>query len=230
MKPPPAAIVTGAGRGIGRATAQQLSKCGYRLMLVSRSAGELEETSRLCENETVIAAIDVRDPSAVEQAIKQFGRVDALVHAAGLALLLSIEELTLEQWHDTLDTNLSAAFYFCKALWPIWRNQGGGTAVFVSSEAARNPFLGLAAYGAAKAGLNLLGLSLAREGAEIGLRVHIIAPGAVETAMLRSIVTPSQLPVEKTLDPADVANMIVQCVRGELRYTSGETIYVHKTI
>ena len=230
----PAAIITGAGRGIGRATARQLAQSGYRLMLVARSSSELEETARLCGGDHLIATAGVCDHTAVEsvveRAAKEFGRVDALVHAAGLALLRPIERMSHQQWRDTLDTSLSAAYYFCKALWPIWRTQGGGAAVLVSSEAARNPFLGLAAYGAAKAGMNLFALAVAREGEEIGLRVHVVAPGAVETAMLRSVVNPAQYPTEKTLDPADVANIIVQCVRGELRYTSGEVIYVHKTV
>jgi NAD(P)-dependent dehydrogenase (short-subunit alcohol dehydrogenase family) len=100
--------------------------------------------------------------------------------------------------------------------------------VNVSSEAARDPFAGLGAYGAAKAGVNLLGLALAREGAEIHVRVHTVASGATETAMLRSIITREQVPSEKTLEPAEVARVIVQCVRGELACTSGEVIYVHK--
>jgi 3-oxoacyl-[acyl-carrier protein] reductase len=230
----PAAIITGAGRGIGRATARLLAQAGYRLMLVARSSGELEETARLCGGEHLIAPADVCDHTAVEgvvqRATNEFGRVDALIHSAGMALLRPIERLSHQQWRDTLDTNLSAAYYFCKALWPAWRRQGSAAAVLVSSEAARNPFDGLAAYGAAKAGLNLYGMALAREGAEIGLRVHVVAPGAVETAMLRSVVTPSQFPPEKALDPNDVAAVIVQCVRGDLRFTSGEVIYVHKTV
>jgi NAD(P)-dependent dehydrogenase (short-subunit alcohol dehydrogenase family) len=78
--------------------------------------------------------------------------------------------------------------------------------------------------------LNLLGLSAAREGERIGVRVHTVAPGAVETEMFRQIATPQQWPVEKTLDPADVARVIVQCVKGDLRYTSGEVIFVRKTM
>ena len=228
------AIITGAGRGIGRATARQLAQAGYRLTLVARSSAELEETARLCGGEHLISAADVCDhksvESVVERTVTEFSRVDALIHSAGMALVRPIERLSHQQWRDTLDTNLSAAYYFCKALWPVWRRQGAAAAVLVSSEAARNPFDGLAAYGAAKAGLNLYGLALAREGAEIGLRVHVVAPGAVETAMLRSVVTPSQFPPEKALDPNDVANVIVQCVRGDLRFTSGEVIYVHKTV
>jgi NAD(P)-dependent dehydrogenase (short-subunit alcohol dehydrogenase family) len=100
--------------------------------------------------------------------------------------------------------------------------------VNLSSYAARDPFPGFAAYGSAKAGVNLLGLSAAREGASIGVRVHTIAPAAVETAMFRGILSEDQYPPEKALAPADVARIILQCVRGDLRYTSGEVIYLSK--
>jgi NAD(P)-dependent dehydrogenase (short-subunit alcohol dehydrogenase family) len=100
--------------------------------------------------------------------------------------------------------------------------------VNVSSLAARDPFPGFFAYGAAKAGLNLLGLSLARQGASIGVRVCTVAPGAVETPLFRSLMTPEQFPTENTLSPEDVARVIGQCATGDLRFTSGEVIWMHK--
>jgi NAD(P)-dependent dehydrogenase (short-subunit alcohol dehydrogenase family) len=102
--------------------------------------------------------------------------------------------------------------------------------VNVSSAAARDPFPGFAGYGAAKAGLNLFGLSAAREGQAIGVRVHTVAPAATETGMFRGLPGMGDYPAEKTLDPADVARVIGQCVSGELGHTSGEVIYLHKTI
>jgi NAD(P)-dependent dehydrogenase (short-subunit alcohol dehydrogenase family) len=138
--------------------------------------------------------------------------------------------MTPQEWRDVIDTNLSSAFYLTRAAWPTFARQRGGVVVNISSAAARDPFPGFAAYGAAKAGLNLFGLSAAREGEPIGVRVHTIAPSAVETGMFRQLMTPEQYPAEKTLDPADLARMIAMCVTGELRYTSGETIYVHKTV
>ena len=228
------AIITGAGRGIGRATAIRLAKDGFRLMLVSRTSGELEETARLCGGGASTEAVDVCDHDAVanvvKRAHKELGRVDAFIHSAGVAPLQPIAEMTPATWHSILDTNLSAAYYFCRALWPIWRSQNGGAAVLVSSVAARDPFAGFTAYGAAKAAVNMFGYSLAREGAPHGIRVHTVAPGAVETVMLRSVFSPSQIPTEAALNPDDVAAVIAQCVRGDLRYTSGEVIYVHKTV
>jgi 3-oxoacyl-[acyl-carrier protein] reductase len=228
----PSAIITGAGRGIGRATAIRLAADGYRLALVARSEQQLKETAKHCGGSVFTA--DVCDRAAVEsvvhQAVEQFGQIDCLVHCAGVAPMQSFEETTPELWQSIIDTNLSAAYYFCRALWPVWRRQGGGVAVLVSSVAAREPFKGFAAYAAAKAGVNMLGFALAREGAEIGVRVHTVAPGAVETAMLRQHFGPDVFPKDRTLDPQEVAAVIGQCVRGELRHTSGEVIYVHKTI
>ncbi|MGA2229545.1 MAG: SDR family oxidoreductase [Tepidisphaeraceae bacterium] len=235
---PPVAIITGAGRGIGRATALELAKAGYQVALVARSTAELRQTAELCAaahaGETSVESADVCDAAAIASIVERtdgrWGRVDAFIHCAGMAPLIAIDQMTDEQWRGTVDTNLSAAFHFCRALWPVWRRQGGGVGVLVSSLAARDPFNGFAAYAAAKAGVNMLGMALAREGAAIGVRMHVVAPGAVETRMFRDLFTPQQFPAEKALAPADVAGVIVQCVRGDLRYSSGEVIYVHKTM
>jgi NAD(P)-dependent dehydrogenase (short-subunit alcohol dehydrogenase family) len=227
----PVAIITGAGRGIGRAVAVELAKRQYQLALVARSENELQETAKLCGGGKALAG-DVADANQVarivEQAHQYFGRIDAFVHCAGFAPLRKIEDLKLEEWRQIIDVNLSAVVYFLRLLWPIWRKQGGGVAVNVSSYAGRDPFEGLGAYGAAKAGVNLLDLALAREGAEHHIRIHTVAPAATETAMFHQLFTQEQFPTEKTLDPSDVARVIAQCVCGDLVCTSGEVIYVHK--
>ena len=227
----PAALITGAGRGIGRAVALELAGAGYRLALAARTKEQLDETVRLAGGGLGIVA-DVSDSKQVEQLVQttyeRYRRIDAIVHCAGIAPVRPIEQMSIEEWHQVIDTNLSAAFYLCHWAWPIFRKQGGGVVVNVSSVAARDPFDGFAAYGAAKAAVNLFGLSAAREGARIGVRVHTVAPAATETQMFRQLMTPEQYPPDKTLSPADVANVILQCIRGDLRYTSGEVIYVHK--
>jgi NAD(P)-dependent dehydrogenase (short-subunit alcohol dehydrogenase family) len=152
------------------------------------------------------------------------------VNNAGLAPVRSIEQMTIDEWRATIETNLSATFYFSRAAWPAFKKQKAGVIVNISSAASRDPFPGFAAYGAAKAGVNLLGLSLAREGEPIGVRVHTLALSAAETAMFRQILTPEQYPAEKTMSPTEVAKVIALCVTGELRHTSGEVIYLHKTL
>lgn len=229
----PVAIITGAGRGIGRAVALELRKRGYRLVLVSRTGSELAETGHDSRPALMIRK-DVSKPENVNEIVatclRMFHRIDAVIHCAGLAPILKIEETTDQQWHDVIDTNLSAAFYLARAVWPTFVEQKGGVIVNISSLAARDPFVGFTVYAAAKAGINLLGLSLAREGQSHGIRVHTVAPGATETQMFRKLMTPEQFSPEKTLDPADVARVVVQCVTGELKHTSGEVIWIHKKV
>jgi meso-butanediol dehydrogenase/(S,S)-butanediol dehydrogenase/diacetyl reductase len=227
------AVITGAGGGIGRATAIELARRGHRLVLCGRRRESLDETARLAGGGLAIAG-DVTDSAQIDRlmatTLAEVRRIDAVIHCAGLAPVLNVEQTSIEQWHAVIDTNLSAAFYLAKAVWPIFKRQGGGAIVNISSLAARDPFPGFAAYAAAKAGVNLLSLSLAREGAAHNIRVYTIAPGAVETKMFRAIMSPQQYPTEKTLDPADVAKVIAQCVAGDLQYTSGEVIWLHKTV
>src|ERR1700736_5822647 len=112
----PVAIITGAGRGIGRAGAGELSAAGYRLTLVSRNQDELNDTARLTGGGLVVVA-DVRDPEHVHQVFEStmqaYDGVDAVVHCAGFAPVRSIAEMSIEEWRDVIDTNLSAAFYLC---------------------------------------------------------------------------------------------------------------------
>lgn len=229
----PVAMISGAGRGIGRATALELARLGYNLALLSRSSEQLQQTAELAGNGLVIPT-DVRRfdqvQAAVAQTARELGRIDAIVHCAGLAPVVPLADMSVEEWHAVIDTNLSAAFYLYKAVHPVFQKLGSGVMVNVSSQSARDPFPGFGAYGSAKAGVNLLGWSAAREGHAIGVRVHTIAPGAVETEMFRQIMTPDQFPREKTLDPADVAKVICDCVTGDLRYASGEVIYLRKTL
>jgi NAD(P)-dependent dehydrogenase (short-subunit alcohol dehydrogenase family) len=225
------AIITGAGGGIGRATAVELARLNYRAVLVGRTRSTLDQTAKLAAGSLVIPA-DVTKLNDIESVVRKtletFGRIDAIINNAGVAPILSIEQTSPEQWHDVIDTNLSAAYYLSRAVWPTFKKQKSGVIVNISSRAARDPFAGLLAYGAAKAGLNNLGLSLAREGEPIGVRVHTIALGAVETPMLRNILSPEQFPTDNTLDPLDVARVVAQCVNGDLRHTSGEVIWLSK--
>jgi len=227
------AIITGAGRGIGRATAVELARCGYSVVLAARGADDLAETARKAGPSAMAVPTDVTNPdqvgALVDRTLDRHGRIDAVVNNAGTAPVRSVAEMSPAEWREVIETNLSAAFYLTHAAWPAFERQRSGVVVNVSSAAARDPFPGFAAYGAAKAGLNLFGLSAAREGERIGVRVHTIAPSAVETEMFRKLMTPEQFPKDQTLDPAEVAKMIAMCVTGELRYASGETIYVHKT-
>jgi 3-oxoacyl-[acyl-carrier protein] reductase len=227
----PVAIIAGAGRGIGRAIALELAGRGYGLALLARSESDLNETARLAGGGLVLPT-DVRRADAVDDAVRRavdhFGRVDVLVNCAGFAPVRSLDQLTAGQWQEIVETNLSAVVYATLAVWPHFRQRRAGVIVNLSSFSARDPFPGLGAYGAAKAGVNLLGMAWAKEAREAGVRVHTIAPAAVETEMFRRIMSPEQFPTEQTLTPQEVAGVVLQCVEGDLRHTSGETIWLQK--
>jgi 3-oxoacyl-[acyl-carrier protein] reductase len=226
------AIVTGAARGIGRAIAAELRRADYEVVLVARTKKDLDEAAR--DIGGIASPADVTKPAEVEaviaETLRRFGRIDAVVNNAGMAPVVAVKDMSIDRWRAVIDTNLSAAFYLARAVWPTFEKRKGGVIVNISSMSARDPFPGFAAYGAAKAGLNLFGLALAREGQPINVRVHTVAPGSVETAMFRGIMSAEQWPTDKTLDPAEVARVVAACIHGDLRHTSGEVIYVHKTL
>jgi NAD(P)-dependent dehydrogenase (short-subunit alcohol dehydrogenase family) len=234
------ALITGAGRGIGRAAAIALAGAGYRLALVSRTEADLRKTAQLANptSDPQFFPLDVSNAAqahhAVEQTLEVFGRLDALVNVAGVAPVRSIEQMSDSEWRAVIDTNASAVFYLSKHAWPHLRQSATpahpAAIVNISSLASRDPFSGFAAYGAAKAAVNLFGLAAAREGQADSILVHTIAPGAVETSMFRQIMTPEQYPTEKCLMPEEVAEVIVQCATGRLRHMNGEVIWLHKTL
>jgi hypothetical protein len=227
----PTAIITGAGRGIGRATAIELSRRGFAVVLVARREADLIETARLCDPACRVRA-DVADEDAADRiagaALEFTGRIDVLVNNAGYAPILSIEQTTPDEWRRVIDVNLTAPYLLSRACWPTFLKQSSGVIVNVSSLAARDPLPGFLAYGAAKAGLNVLGLTLAREGAPAGIRVHTIAPGAVETEMFRSLVDEKTWPTDRTMEPGQVAGVIAACADGTLAHASGEVIWIKR--
>lgn len=222
------AIVTGAGSGIGRRVAVSLGACGYCVVLVSRSRDKLEETAELVDAESFVYPADLSKAKAaealVEDVLASFGRVDALVNVAGCAELLSIDQITPGNWRRTVDVNLSAAVLLTAALWPTFKAQRSGVVVNVSSIASIDPFPGFSIYAAAKVGLNMFTRCTAQEGEAIGVRAVSVAPGAVETPMLRSMFDEDVIGRDKTLSPDEVAAVICGCVTGKRVFENGETL------
>jgi NAD(P)-dependent dehydrogenase (short-subunit alcohol dehydrogenase family) len=234
----PAAIVTGAGSGIGRATALKLASLGYAVALAGRTRGTLDQVAREIREaggpESMVIPTDVSKVAEVDDLVRRvragWSRIDVLVNNAGVARLIPTPEVSTEQWHEMLDGNLSSAFYATRAVWPIMRDQTpqGGTIVNISSMAARDPFSGLGAYAVAKAGLNMLTLATAREGDAFNIRVVGIAPGEVDTPMYRALLGAAGVDPRRVLDPADIAAAVADAVGGSLRYASGDTVYLRR--
>lgn len=231
MAEKPVAVITGAGRGIGRAIALQLARQNYHVVLVSRTVKSLEQLHRQIGGGQVIPT-DVSDVSQVQkmaaQVIDAHGRIDTIVNAAGYLSIAPLATMPLDAWHQTIETNISGTYYICRAFWPQMLKQKHGVIVNFSSPSAQDPYEGLGAYGVSKAAVETLGLVLAREGAAHGIAVHTISPSQTETEMFRQIFTKQQVPSSDILAPAEVAALAIECITGKLHYTAGSVLHIAK--
>lgn len=225
----PVAIVTGAGSGVGRSVARILLAQGWNVALVGRTETTLRETAESNENALVLAA-DIADPNQAPAIIKQtvdaFGRVDALVNNAGMASLVPIKDATMESLRESFDVNAFGPALLIAAAFPLMSEQKSGRIVNVASKGISDPFPGFFAYAAAKSALDSFTRSVHNEGKRQGVKAFTVAPGAIETPMLRGMWNEKQLPADHTLDPEQVAELVVACASGERDPQSGETIFI----
>ncbi len=230
-----AALVTGAGRGIGRAICERLAADGFAITGVARSEDELAQTGEQVRTAggTFLAFVaDVTQREQVEAAVaacrRAFGRIDLLCNNAGYVFAGPLDATPDGEFERMMAVNCTAPFQFCRAVWPVMVAQGGGTIINISSMAAYDPFPGLAVYGASKAWVNTMTTALAEEGAGAGIRVFGVAPGAVETRMLRSIVP--DLPADQVLDPGEVADVVSLLADARGRQASGAIVTVRRRL
>jgi len=227
----PVAIITGAGSGIGRATALRLGDQGYALVLAGRRRDALAETAELCSaGEILIVPADLRSQPEAEEVIdaaaQAYGRIDVLVNNAGFGQVVPIASQTPEQFHETLLINTYAPAWMTMRAWPVMQRQRKGCIINIGSMAIYDPYPGFFAYAASKAALALMTLSISKEGSPAGIRAFCIAPGATETRMLRASFDTATLPADACLDPAVVAGVVARCAAGELEHLNGQTIPV----
>jgi NAD(P)-dependent dehydrogenase (short-subunit alcohol dehydrogenase family) len=188
---PRRALVTGAGSGIGRATAVRLAAGGARVALVGRRRDPLEETAGLCREvggEPLVCPADVTRVDAVDAVVgaagARWGALDALVCSAGMAFYAGVEATSPEAWDEVLRVNLTAPFFVARAALPWLRRGDAASVVMVASTLGLTGLRGAAAYCAAKAGLVNFARALAIEEAAAGVRVNVVCPGVVDTPML----------------------------------------------
>jgi len=210
------ALVTGAGRGIGRAVALALAREGARLTVVSRTAAELD--SLVGEIEATGArgiafAGDLRSATAcdgaVAAAVDCFGGLQILVNNAGVGALANVQDASDESWEDVIGTNLTAVFRLTRAAIPHLAHRGGQI-VMISSLAGKNPIAGMAAYCASKAALDHFAACLMLEVRQRGIRVTTIAPGSVDTSFSGA---PRPPETDWMLSAEDVAQAVVDVTR-----------------
>jgi NAD(P)-dependent dehydrogenase (short-subunit alcohol dehydrogenase family) len=194
--PSKVALVTGAARGIGLAVARRFVREGWRVALLDIEGEQLRgAVAGLADPENTLALhCDVSDAAAVADAVeaveRRFGRLDALVNNAGVAVFAPILETSDQDWNRILAVNLTGPFLCTKAAAPLMREHGGGAIVNITSISAVRASTLRSAYGTSKAGLAHLTKQLAVELAALGIRVNAVAPGPVETAMAKAVHTP----------------------------------------
>ncbi len=227
------AVVIGGGRGIGRAVCARFAADGAQVVAASRSVDELEQTRAEIERGGGCCHVQPTDVTAlgeidtlIESTVERFGRVDILVNCAGVAPLARIEELHSPLFDKILAVNVSAVYYACRAAWTVMTRQRSGVIVNISSVASVDPFPGFAAYGASKAWVNAWTKALAEEGCGVGIRVFAVAPGAVETKMLRDAFP--DFPSDQTLQPTDVAEIVHALCQPACRYATGQVVFARK--
>jgi NAD(P)-dependent dehydrogenase (short-subunit alcohol dehydrogenase family) len=212
------ALVTGAGSGLGEATAHTLARAGCAVACIdinreaaARISNELEAQG----SKSLAVRCDVSNASSVQEAVQltdeRFGRLDILVNCAAIDHTLSVEEMSIEQWDQVIAVNLRGPFLFAKAALPLMRAQQSGHIINIASTAATRAWANAAAYHASKWGLRGFSRALGVEGRPHGIRVTTIIPGGMRTHFFdRFIDQGIPMPEEQNLqDPATVADAIV---------------------
>ncbi len=209
------AVITGGSRGIGLATARALVQQGAAVAITGTTAATLnaarDELLRDASADRVIAEpADVRDYAAVEAALGRIasalGGIDILVNNAGVGVFKPVADMTVDEWHTVMDTNLTGVFYCCHAALPHLRKRGGGWIINISSLASRNAFVNGAAYCASKSALNAFSESLMQEVRYEGIRVAYVLPGSVNTGFGGGALQNTK--AQGALLPDDVAQVI----------------------
>jgi len=222
------ALVTGGGRGIGRATCLALAREGANVIVTARSKEEIDQVRRSVENigpESLAISADIRNEpdvrDMVADSMERFGRIDILVNNAGVAVRKPLVETSAEEFDTVMGVNVKGLFLCTKYVLPHMLEKGSGKIINVSSGAGKSGIGQLSVYSASKFAVIGLTESVAQEVAgKIG--VYAVCPGSVDTGMYRSLYgdTPS-------LKPEDVASRIVEiCLPGS-RVSSGSCVTVY---
>jgi 3-oxoacyl-[acyl-carrier protein] reductase len=233
------AVVTGAGRGIGKGIALKLAGEGATVVACGRSLANVEATAaEVSRNggKAVAFAVDVSDGEQVSKTcdaiVKNFGRVDALVNNAGVTRDQLLMRMSDEDWDTVLDTNLKGAFHFAKAVTRPMLKQRSGRIINISSIIGLTGNAGQSNYAASKAGLIGFTKSLARELASRNIMVNAVAPGFIITDMTQALGEQAQAAVKDRIalgrlgTAEDVANVVLFLASDLANYVTGEVITV----
>jgi 3-oxoacyl-[acyl-carrier protein] reductase len=234
------AIVTGAARNIGRAISRSLAAAGMRVVVnANTSHKEAEDTVRLIEDaggEAFASIADVTDPATVarmvDETIRRYGRIDALVNNAAYRIERPFAQISLEEWRHVLAVNLDAPFICSQACLPHLIESGSGTIVNIGGLTAHAGALHRAHVVAAKAGVVGLTKALALDLAEHGITVNCVVPGTIETVRVASgavgvLDMRPMPPIGRRGEPDDIAAMVRFLCSDDARYITGQSIHVN---
>jgi 3-oxoacyl-[acyl-carrier protein] reductase len=233
------ALVTGAGRGIGKAIAETLAAKGVTVICVSKSAescGAVAAAITAAGGKAVARAVDVSDGPAVvkasEELLKEFGKIDILVNNAGITRDGLLARMSDDDWNSVLQTNLTSCFHWTKAIgWPMCRNRWGRI-INISSVTGIMGNAGQANYGAAKAGMIGFTKSIAKEFAKRGVTANVVAPGFIKTDMTAELSEEVQkgatalIPMQRFGEAAEIAHAVAFLASEESSYVTGQVFAV----
>ena len=232
------AVVTGAGRGLGKAMAAALASAGAEVVLCARGVAELEATARelsAAGATTLARPLDVSDEDAVRALFDEIGPVDIVVHSAAVYEKSSVLELTGDAWRATTGTNLGGAFYVCSAAARVMAAHGvAGSIVLVASVQAFQALPNRVAYAASKSGMLQLARSFAYELGDRGIRVNCVLPGFFHTeSNVERYRDPvfagkiaAQVPLGRGGDGYELASAVLYFASSASSYTTGTTLVV----
>lgn len=212
------ALVSGGTKGIGRAIVRDLLETGFRVAFNARTPRDVEasasELSGTAGGEVLGLVADVRDAEScsrmVEDTVDRFGGLDVLVNNAGVGRFAPIHEMSLEDWHTQVDTNLNGVFYLSRAAIPYLKGSSNAWIVNVGSLAGRNAFAGGSAYNASKFGLRGMAEAMMLDLRYEGIRVSLVMPGSVATDFGSR---PAEAKEGWALTPEDVSRAVLDLLR-----------------
>lgn len=223
-------VVTGGGRGIGRAIALAFAEEGADVVIAARSDPELQDVAeeiRTHDVEALPVVTDITDPESVaalfERAIEHFGQLDVLVNNAGVWIPGDSENFAVADWDTTMNVNARGAFLCAQQAYEPMAEKGDGRIVNISSVRGQEGYPHMAAYSASKFAMNGLTEALSREWLDDGIRVNSVCPGPVDTGYAAG--EPRN---DARVLPEDVAEVTVFLASSEAEHVTGETVVVSK--